>query len=183
MQGRNLKILQLNIWTFASLPFTKRGDKYNYVSCHNWRVKKNMFLGNTAISEYYIASLPFTKRGNSVLVDVTVLFGVCLKFICGVSTGTLLVEEKKDGYLFFVHLGLLMRDVPPPGSAGPHVNDSKHSAAEMTEVSQTNDRARRRSMLVAICYVQRCHVVCKGMHGSHLAWCLSRLLKLASLIA
>jgi len=48
----------------ASLPFTKRGDKYNYVSCHNWHVKKNMFLGNTAISEYYIASLPFTKRGE-----------------------------------------------------------------------------------------------------------------------
>jgi len=76
MQGRNLKILQLNIWTFASLPFTKRGDKYNYVSCHNWHVKKNMFLGNTAISEYYIASLPFIKEGNSVLVDVTMLISM-----------------------------------------------------------------------------------------------------------
>ena len=126
------------------------------------------------------------KEGNSVLVDVTMLFVWCTSAVACLPWryhGHLTSGRGKRWIPFLVHLGLLMRDVSPPGSAGPHVNDSKHSAAEMTEVSQTNDRARRRSVLVAICYVQRCHVACKGMHGSHLAWCLSRLLKLASLIA
>ena len=132
----------------ASLPFTKRGDKYNYVSCHNWHVKKNMFLGNTAISEYYIASLPFTKRGNSVLVDVTMLFVWCTSAVACLPWryhGHLTSGRGKRWIPFLVHLGLLMRDVSPPGSAGPHVNDSKHSTAEMKELSQTNDGARRPS--------------------------------------
>jgi len=78
------------------------------------------------------------KEGNSVLVDVTMLFVWCTSAVACLPWryhGHLTSGRGKRWIPFLVHLGLLMRDVSPPGSAGPHVNDSKHSAAEMKELS------------------------------------------------